>query len=107
MFEGFETKSFGEKADYTGTDRNSWIPCTLQLHREYAEKHKDSKFRAKQKEIEREHGLRYSVLLELPYFDVVRYSVIDPMHNLLLGTAKHYSFNLEGLLDTWRQYSPK
>ncbi len=53
------------------------------------------------KEIEREHGLRYSVLLELPYFDVVRHSVIDPMHNLLLGTAKHILsiWVSEGLLD--------
>ena len=35
-----------------------------------------------------ESGVRYSVLLELPYFDPIRFHVIDPMHNLLLGTAK-------------------
>ena len=29
------------------------------------------------------------MLLELPYYDVIRYCVIDPMHNLLLGTARH------------------
>lgn len=29
------------------------------------------------------------MLLELPYYDIVRLCVIDPMHNLLLGTAKH------------------
>jgi len=33
-------------------------------------------------------GLRYSVLLDLPYFDPVRYCVVDPMHNLFLGTGK-------------------
>ena len=32
---------------------------------------------------------RYSVLLELEYFDPVRMVVIDPMHNLFLGSAKH------------------
>ena len=42
-----------------------------------------------QKQIEREYGCRYSALLELPYFNVVRMCIIDPMHNLLLGTAKH------------------
>ena len=36
-----------------------------------------------------ENGVRYSILLEVPYFDIVRYHIIDPMHNLLLGTAKH------------------
>lgn len=32
---------------------------------------------------------RYSVLLNLPYFDVIRCHLVDPMHNLLLGTAKN------------------
>lgn len=30
----------------------------------------------------------YGELLRLPYFDTNRFSVIDPMHNMLLGTAK-------------------
>ena len=29
------------------------------------------------------------VLLELPYFYPIRMCIVDPMHNLLLGTAKH------------------
>ena len=37
----------------------------------------------------REQGCRYSALIGLPYFDVIRFFVVDPMHNLLLGTAKH------------------
>ena len=39
--------------------------------------------------LESDLGVRYSVLLELPYFNPVRMSAIDPMHNLYLGTAKH------------------
>ena len=39
-------------------------------------------------------GARYSVLFQLPYYDAVRFALIDPMHNLLLGTAKH-------VLKTW------
>lgn len=38
---------------------------------------------------ESELGCRYSSLLQLPYFNVVRMLIIDPMHNLYLGTAKH------------------
>ena len=41
------------------------------------------------KNIEKNYGIRYSVLIELPYFNPVRYAVIDPMHNLFLDTAKH------------------
>ena len=32
---------------------------------------------------------RYSLLIQLPYFNIVRMHVIDLMHNLLLGTPKH------------------
>ena len=35
------------------------------------------------------YGIRYSVLLALPYFDPIRFVAIDPMHNLYLGTGKH------------------
>ena len=38
--------------------------------------------------LEKQYGLRYSILLTLPYFDIVRYHTIDPMHNIFLGIAK-------------------
>ena len=37
---------------------------------------------------ESRYGVRYSILLELPYFDPVRHTAIDMMHNLFLGTGK-------------------
>ena len=36
------------------------------------------------------------LLIKLPYIDLIRFTVIDPMHNLYLGTAKrmiHYWTN--------------
>ena len=44
--------------------------------------------------LEKKYGSRYSELLRLPYFNVVRYHCIDVTHNLLLGTAKN-------LLNVW------
>ena len=41
-----------------------------------------------QKTILRSYGAKYSKLSEVPYFNVVRYHVIDPMHNIVLGNAK-------------------
>ncbi|VDI83493.1 Hypothetical predicted protein [Mytilus galloprovincialis] len=38
--------------------------------------------------MESQFGIRYSPLCELDYFDPIRMSVIDPMHNLYQGTAK-------------------
>ena len=36
----------------------------------------------------KKYGLYDSVLLELNYFHCIRFTVIDPMQNLFLGTAK-------------------
>ncbi len=33
-------------------------------------------------------GVRWSELLRLPYFDIIRCVVVDVMHNLFLGTHK-------------------
>ena len=38
--------------------------------------------------MESELGCQYSVLLLLPYFDLVQMLQLDPMHNLYLGTSK-------------------
>lgn len=84
----FPTEHFGEKADYTGFKREEWEPRTLDMHKESARLHRAATTLVAQKSIERESGCRYSVLLELPYFDPIRMCVVDPMHNLL-GTAKH------------------
>ena len=41
-------------------------------------------------QLQKQWGIRYSELLRLgPYFNIARNHVIDPMHNLLLGTAKN------------------
>jgi len=39
--------------------------------------------------LESTYGVCYSVLTDLPLFEPIRFPVIDPMHNLLLGTSKH------------------
>lgn len=44
---------------------------------------------SERKIITKEWGIRYSEINRLPYFNIVRQHIVDPMHNLLLGTAKH------------------
>ncbi|OAD65662.1 hypothetical protein PHYBLDRAFT_175843 [Phycomyces blakesleeanus NRRL 1555(-)] len=48
-----------------------------------------------------ENGVRWSELHRLQYFDVVRCTIIDPMHNLFLGTAKRMmeKWVADGLID--------
>ena len=34
------------------------------------------------------YGVRYFELVRLPYIDLVQMTVVDPMHNVFLGTTK-------------------
>ena len=45
--------------------------------------------RSKHEALATKYGVYYSSLLQLEYFDAVRFTSIDPMHNLFLGTAKN------------------
>ena len=85
----FPSESFGESPNYAGYDRSLWHNRDISVHREKSYEHSNSRTKADQKNIEKNYGIRYSVSIELPYFNPVRFAVIDPMHNLFLGTAKH------------------
>ena len=83
----FGTGIFG-KQDYSGFDRDNWNLRSNEMHRDNIKTILSSSSKSEQRNYESEFGCRYSCLLQLPYFDVVRMSIIDPMHNLYLGTAK-------------------
>lgn len=85
----------GQK-DYSGFARDAWPQRTHERHLEWCAQILDKKTKQDVKLLEREYGVRYSVLLELPYFDIVQMHVIDPMHNLFLGTAKH-------VIEIWKE----
>ena len=85
----FPTIQFGSKPNYSGFDRQVWPIRDLKDHKEQGLKWKHAATQAERHTIEREFGVRYSELLRLPYFDTVHFSVIDPMHNIFLGSAKH------------------
>lgn len=84
----FPVKSFGEKPDFSGFDRNTWPKRNSESHRRDANKTLKATSSSQRKKLESTLGVRYTELLRLPYYDCVRFVVIDPMHNLLLGTAK-------------------
>lgn len=42
------------------------------------------------------YGTRFTVFSELPYFDAISMTIIDPMHNLFLGTSKK-------MIEIWKE----
>ena len=84
----------GEESDFSGYNRDRWTLRSEERHRrdvhQVLQEVTKSGISAKQSEL----GVRYSVLLELNYFDPIEFTAIDVMHNLFLGSAKR-------LLDIW------
>ena len=70
-------------------DVENWTKHTHQSHVEAVKRAAEATTSKARDEAESEVGVRYSELLRLPYLDIIRHNLLDPMHNLFLGTAKH------------------
>ena len=79
--------------NYAGFDRSEWVMRTDENHHQSCKEimvhFQTHGTKTALEEAESQRGLRYSILLELSYFNPIRYPVLDPMHNLFLGTGKH------------------
>ena len=87
----------GEK-NYGGFERSTWDSRTNLSHRSEVLQIQNCTTKGDRDKLARTFGTRYSCLLRLPYFDPVRMTPIDPMHNLFLGTAKH-------MISVWKTHS--
>ena len=86
-YKNFGTGIFG-KQNYSGFERETWVNRSNKRHRKDIDLVLKCSGKTEKERKESEVGARYSCLLQLPYFDAVRMLIIDPMHNLFLGTAK-------------------
>ena len=75
--------------DYSGFNRETWKLRTNSEHRSHVHEIQNATTVTSRNKLESKYGCRYSILLELPYFDPTRMLATDPMHNLFLGTTKH------------------
>ena len=75
-----------------------WPLRTNAVHRQNVQIVQQCNTKTKQSQKESQLGCRYSELLKLPYFDPPRMLIIDPMHNLFLGTGKR-------MLNIWLESS--
>lgn len=76
------------RADYSGFHMQNWSSRCPVIHRRDAYKGKGAHTMSGRRAIETDSGARYSVLLELKYFNPITDHAIDPMHLLYLGIAK-------------------
>ncbi|OAD74827.1 hypothetical protein PHYBLDRAFT_102084, partial [Phycomyces blakesleeanus NRRL 1555(-)] len=85
----FSVIAGSSKIDYSGFDNESWVPRTKEMNAIYADMWACAESNAERADLEKQNGTRFSKLHCLHYFDPVWCTIVDPMHNLFLGTAKH------------------
>ena len=65
-----------------------------------AKEYQSASSQAAAREIQKKNGVRYSELVHLPYFDMVRMLITDPMHTFYLGMVQNeVKLCLKSLLD--------
>ena len=85
------SRGFGNRNNYADFNRQSWELRTNARHRSDVVKVLKCTSKTEQTKKESNLGCRYSVLLELSYFRPIEMLLVDPMHNLFLGPAKHFA----------------
>lgn len=75
--------------NHSGFDRSKWPPRSKENHFRSAKEVSQARNKQEQRSLESSRGCRYSVLLKLPYFDACKMLIVDPMHNVFLGSGKH------------------
>lgn len=63
----------------------AYRPRTGEEHRNLCFQYRDLSTDKERDEFFSKHGVRWTEFARLKYFDIVRFTVVDPMHNLLLG----------------------
>ena len=79
LFPGNVKDSF----DFSGFKREEWPNRDIRSHRQHARELLRAKTKAEHDRLAKKYGLYYSVLLELSYFDCIRFTVIDPDAQLI------------------------
>lgn len=88
-----------KKQSIKNFEQTTWPVRTYQMHKTWAYQARDASSVEKRKEIFKTHGVRYSVLIELKYWDIIKYHVVDSMHNLLLGLCAWHCRRLWSMKD--------
>jgi hypothetical protein len=78
-------------------DVNRFTPRSGNEMRSHSIRWKKAKKISKREHIFKRHGVRYSVLLQLPYFDLLEDAVVEPMHNIFLGLLRNHGIEYFGL----------
>ncbi|EIW56992.1 uncharacterized protein TRAVEDRAFT_106431, partial [Trametes versicolor FP-101664 SS1] len=85
------------KPSINNLDKASWPRRDCNAFRRCAEEWKAAPSERRREQLFKISGIRYSTLLDLPYWRPTRYVVIDTMHNLFLGLLQRHCRRIFGM----------
>lgn len=77
------------RRDWSGYDCECWEKRTKQTTDREARIYRDASSLNQKKQLAKKNGTKWTTLNRLPYFDASKFTVVEPMHNLYLGTLRH------------------
>ncbi|KAF9645720.1 hypothetical protein BDM02DRAFT_3189458 [Thelephora ganbajun] len=83
--------------DIENLNKGEWPLHNLSRHLHHAKLWKDSSSEAGRDAVFRKHGVRWSVLLDLPYWNPILFSVVDTMHSTYLGMIQSHCHRIWGV----------
>jgi hypothetical protein len=86
-----------EKSDLKNFDCATWPSHHILAHHATAEAWKNAMSPADKLAIEEKHGVYWSELLHLLYWNPILFTVIDTMHNLYLGLFENHCHDIWGM----------
>ncbi|PIL32244.1 hypothetical protein GSI_05489 [Ganoderma sinense ZZ0214-1] len=85
------------QSEINNLDVNAWPLRDCEDHKLSAKAWKEMPSARAREEAFKQNSIRWSELLELPYWDPIQYTVIDSMHNHYLGLLKHHCRKIWGM----------
>ncbi|EJF59017.1 hypothetical protein DICSQDRAFT_14970, partial [Dichomitus squalens LYAD-421 SS1] len=82
------------KATIEAFKANAFRTRTDAEHRSFMAQYQQCSSKGEREDFARKYATRWSELARLPYFDMCRMIVVDPMHNLFLGLVKTHFYHI-------------
>ena len=79
-----------QKSDMNNIDWTSWELRNHRTHLDHSREWQNATSKTMRNRIFSDHGVRWSEMMRLPYWDPTRHVVVDGMHNLFLGLVQFH-----------------
>ncbi len=83
--------------DIENLDKSTWPEWDVGEHVQFARRWKDAQTIKKQETLFKDHGIRWSPLLDLPYWNSILFTTIEPMHIFNAGLFQTHCWQVWGI----------